>query len=316
MPTTQDVKKLISGITFGNWDEIYDAGETIASKLIKQGHRADGDWIRETLTRKDVPKYLQKANDNMNYHVTTGGASLDDLIVPPMVKEQLRQIFKEYQKRKLLKDNGLSNANKILLVGNPGTGKTMTAGIIAHELGLPLRTLRQENVINSLMGSTAKKLSALLPIYDEAGAFPAVYFLDEFDTFASKRLLAQTASDREYNEITNVLLKEMDHINSDCLLVCATNLAAGFDPAVFRRFDAIIHFPDANVDTTKQLIISLQDKLMPNYIPSGNVLKKLSQFPPSIIKKIIENAKKTSLLDEVEIDDELFLKLIAERNSK
>lgn len=55
---------------------------------------------------------------------------------------------------------------------------------------------------------------------------------------------------------------------------------------------------------------------MPNYIPSDNVLKKLSQFPLSVIKKIIEDTKKTSLLDEVEIDDALFLKLITERKSK
>ena len=314
MPTTQDVKSLIDGIAVGNWYKVQASSERIAKKLIKQGHTADGEWIRDTISKHDMPEYLQNSNDNMNYHITEPTTSFDDLVLPDETRKQIQRIFKEYNKRQLLRDNGLSNANKILLVGNPGTGKTMTAEVIAHELNLPLRTIRQETVVNSLMGSTAKKLANLLPTYQEAGVFPGVYFLDEFDTFASKRFVAKTANDREYNEITNVLLKEMDHINPDCIFVAATNLSKGFDPAVFRRFDMIINFPDSSTATVYHLFLNMKNELLENYTPSDEVLEQLSNFPPSVVKLLIQEAEKAALLDGRDIDDQLFLELCKDRS--
>lgn len=305
MPTTKDVESLIEGMTNGNWEQIVDVSSRIAKKLQKQGHNKDADYIRELTSRRDMPKYLHVANSDNWYHVSKPKTKLDELIVPEEIKKQINQIFKEYDKRQLLKDNGLSNSNKILLVGQPGTGKTMTAEILANGLNLPLKTVRQETLIESRMGKTANNLATIMPTYQEAGVFPAVYFFDEFDTLASKRISASSGNEREYNEITNVLLKEMDHINPDCFMVCATNLVDGFDPAVFRRFDMIIRFPNATPQTVKKLLTQQLSSFTSDYVPSIELCRELEEFPLSVIKAIALDAEKRKLLDNTPINDDL-----------
>lgn len=293
----------------GNWYRIAEVSDRIASKLQKQGHTEDAEEIRQMTSKRDMPEYLENSNNNHWYRVEHPTTSLDDLIVPHNIKDQIKQILKEYDKRQLLKKNGLHNANKILLLGTPGTGKTMTAEILANSLDLPLKTIRQENLIESRMGKTANNLDMILPSYGEEGVFPAVYFFDEFDTIASRRIDATQAGDREYNEITNVLLKEMDHINPDCFLVCASNLSAHFDRAVFRRFDMVITFPSTTKETVRRMLLRQLNDIAPKYVPSDKVCQELLGFPPSVIKSIALDAKKQQILDETKIDDPLILKL-------
>lgn len=309
MPATKDVESLLQGIVDGNWCRIVEVADRISNKLRKQKHIEDADYIKQLVDRRDVPEYLQNANNNTWYRITEPETKLSDLIVPDSVTGKLKQVFKEYSKRQLLKEHGLSNANKILLIGNPGTGKTMTAEIIAHEVGLPLKTIRQENIIDSKIGQTATNLATILPSYKEASVFPGVYFLDEFDTLASKRVTANQAADREYNEITNTLLKEMDHINSDCFLVCASNLSADFDPAVFRRFDMIIKYPDSNPETVRLMLKRQLEDIAPDYNPEDKLCQELVSFPPSVIKLIALDAKKAKILDDTPITDDLIRKL-------
>lgn len=313
MPTTRDVKNLIEGVVSGDWQRVVSASNTIAKKLSKQGHKEDAEWIKNYVAKRDMPEYLQNANNNNWFHITHPDTSIDELIVPARIKEQIYRVVKEYDNRLLLRNHGLSNTNKILLVGKPGTGKSMTASILANLLKLPLNTIRQENVVESLMGKTAHNLSAIMPTYSGFDTFPAVFFFDEFDTFASKRINATRANDREYNQITNVLLKEMDHINNDCFFVAATNLDDNFDPAGFRRFDMVIKFPDTTTDVAKALIINNLEDIAPKYVPSVSISQNLLKFPPSVIKGIALEAKKQNLLDSVPISDSLLLKISEER---
>lgn len=307
MPTTQDVKSLLQGVVDGNWYRVTEVSERIAKKLAKQGHKEDAEWIKDEVAKRNMPEYVQNGNDTPWYHETRPETKLDDLIVHDNIKKQIQEILTEYSKRQFLKEHDLNNANKILLIGNAGTGKTMTAEILAHELDLPLKTVRQENLIDSKMGQTAENLDLIMPSYQRQMTFPAVYFFDEFDTLASKRITAAHASDREYNEITNVLLKEMDHLDSDSFFVAASNLADGFDPAVYRRFDTIIKFPDADLKTTRYLFERHLD--LDNYQLSDDLVKRLTKFPPSVIKQIAFDVKKHCLLYDQAITDDLILQI-------
>lgn len=106
----------------------------------------------------------------------------------------------------------------------------------------------------------------------------------------------------------------MDHINPDCIFVAATNLSKGFDPAVFRRFDMIINFPDSSTATVYHLFLNMKNELLENYTPSDEVLEQLSNFPPSVVKLLIQEAEKVALLDGRDIDDQLFLELCKDRS--
>jgi len=127
---------------------------------------------------------------------------------------------------------GLEPPKTVLLCGEPGVGKTMTARYLASRLGLPLLTVELTPLMSSLLGKTGQNLRQLL---DYARAEPCVLLLDEFDAVAKRR---DDQSDiGELKRLVNVLLLELDRWPSAGLLIAATNHPQLLDPAVGRRFD-------------------------------------------------------------------------------
>ncbi len=77
---------------------------------------------------------------------------INQLAVSSELKNRINRVLEEYRKRDILLKNGLKNRSKLLLEGDPGTGKTMTASVIACELNLPLYTIQIERLISKYMG--------------------------------------------------------------------------------------------------------------------------------------------------------------------
>lgn len=99
---------------------------------------------------------------------------LKNMVTDKALKEKIERVIKEFTKREELRKYGLANRRKLLLYGVPGTGKTMTAGVLAKELNLPLFIVRTEKVVTKFMGETGQKLSRIFDFIDEV---PAVYLL-------------------------------------------------------------------------------------------------------------------------------------------
>lgn len=76
----------------------------------------------------------------------------------------------------------------------------------------------------------------------------------------------------------------------------------------------IINFPDSSTTTAYHLFLNMKNKLLEDYTPSDKVLEQLSNFPPSVVKLLIQEAEKVSLLDDRKIDDQLFLELCKDRS--
>jgi SpoVK/Ycf46/Vps4 family AAA+-type ATPase len=108
-----------------------------------------------------------------------------------------RRILKEYKKSNILRKNALKNRSRILLAGKPGTGKTMTASIIAHELNLPLYTIQLDKLITKYMGETSVKLRQ---VFEQIYEIRGVYLFDEFDAIGSDRSL-----DNDVGEMRRIL---------------------------------------------------------------------------------------------------------------
>jgi SpoVK/Ycf46/Vps4 family AAA+-type ATPase len=167
----------------------------------------------------------------------------------PTVRNRLDRVILEYKQQSRLRDRGLRPRRKLLLLGPPGTGKTMTAAALSGELHLPLFTLLLEGVITKFMGETASKLRA---VFDAMYTNEAVYLFDEFDAIGARR--DQSNDVGEIRRVLNSFLQLMDSNDSRGLIIAATNHPDLLDSALFRRFDDVIEFEKPDDQIARNII--------------------------------------------------------------
>jgi SpoVK/Ycf46/Vps4 family AAA+-type ATPase len=125
-----------------------------------------------------------------------------------------------------------------ILAGPPGTGKTMVAQLLAHELGYDLYRIDLSQVVNKYIGETEKNLSR---IFDEAETSHAILFFDEADSLFAKRTSVTSANDRYANLEVNYLLQRME--GHEGIVVMTTNSENSIDRAFLRRIRFRVRFP-------------------------------------------------------------------------
>jgi SpoVK/Ycf46/Vps4 family AAA+-type ATPase len=150
---------------------------------------------------------------------------------------QIERVLREYRQRSVLSSHGLSPLRKLLLTGRPGTGKTMTAAVLAGELGLPLFTIQFDALITKFLGETAAKLRLIFEAVQET---TAVYLFDEFDAIGADRTARNDLG--EIRRVLNSFLQFLELDESQSLIVAATNNPQLLDRALFRRFDVVIEY--------------------------------------------------------------------------
>lgn len=218
----------------------------ISAVEARSGHAIIARTIKELLRQKNTSlgtiRLVSKNKDVDDLLLQLD--TCDDrksLILSSSVEEKLERIIKEYLKKETLKKYGLVNRRKFLLYGASGTGKTMTASVLAKEFNLPFFVVRTEKVVTKFMGETGQKLGR---IFDFISEVPAVYLFDEFDAIGSQRGMDNEVG--EQRRILNTFLQLLERDNSDSFIIAATNSIESIDKAMFRRFDDVIeyHLPD------------------------------------------------------------------------
>ncbi len=136
-----------------------------------------------------------------------------------------------------------------MLVGPPGTGKTMTAKVLAHEFRLPLHTIQVDRLVTKFMGETSAKLRQ---IFDLVQNKVGVYLFDEFDAIGGERSLENDVG--EMRRVLNSFLQFIEQDASDSVIVAATNSPKLLDRALFRRFDDVMYYDNPTDSDRKRLI--------------------------------------------------------------
>lgn len=174
---------------------------------------------------------------------------LTSLVVPALLRARVDRIIHEYQQQEKLKKYGLLHRRKILLIGPPGTGKTMTARVLANELKLNLYTIQVDKIVMKFMGETSARLRQVFDtIKEEVG----VYLFDEFDAIGGERSLDNDVG--EMRRVLNTFLQFIEQDKSDSLIIAATNSPKLLDRALFRRFDDVLYYEQPSAEDRRKLI--------------------------------------------------------------
>ena len=248
MASADQLKALLQSHLEGDENRFYSVAMQVAAHEAKRGHGKLAEELRllvdqaksrraVTSDNKAVPISRLKGELANLLSVSYPKSRLGDMVLNGELTQQLERIIREQRHAAEILSHGLSPRRKLLLVGPPGTGKTMTASVLAGELGLPLFQVRLDGLITKFMGETASKLRQ---IFESTHHARGVYFFDEFDAIGSQRGLANDVG--EVRRILNSFLQMIEQDDSHSLIIGATNHPDILDSALFRRFDDLLHY--------------------------------------------------------------------------
>ena len=165
----------------------------------------------------------------------------DDLVLPADQQTLVREITARARHRRQVYDDwgfdGGARGVLAMFSGPSGTGKTLAAEVVAHDLGLDLYRVDLAQVMDKYIGETEKKLSRVFAV---AEASPMVLFFDEADAILGKRSNVSDAHDRHANVEVAFLLQRLERHSG--VIILATNLASNLDAAFLRRIQVSVHF--------------------------------------------------------------------------
>lgn len=239
---------------------LYDAGAQFSSEIVEQASPLMSFllsfvlpivlfvWLGNVMNRKLMEKAggansmmfggVGKSNAKV-YVQSTHGIRFADVAGEDEAKENLQEIVDYLHDPKKYEEIGASMPKGILLVGPPGTGKTMLAKAVAGESNVPFFSISGSEFVEMFVGMGASKVRDLFKQAKEKA--PCVVFIDEIDAIGQKRNSGQLGGNDEREQTLNQLLTEMDGFegNTGVIILAATNRPDSLDPALTRpgRFD-------------------------------------------------------------------------------
>ena len=266
MATAQQILGLLRSHAKGDEERFHALSMQIAAAEERKGHRKLADEIRKladtVAQRKKAPDQGHRAGEPVPIVAPRGELAgimsasypktrLRHMVLPESVSRELAKVVTEHRQRWKLSEHGLWPRAKVLLVGPPGSGKTMTASALAGELALPLFTILLHGLITKYMGETAAKLRI---VFDAIADTRGLYLFDELDAIGAKRATGNDVG--EARRILNSFLQFLEEDRSESLIVATTNHPEILDRALFRRFHVILEYALPERDLIVQTVES------------------------------------------------------------
>ncbi len=257
MATAQHVTALIKSHAAGDDQRFYAIALQLAASEARAGNSRYADALKSLVDEgrgqsragKVVPVATPKGDLAQLVTVSYPKVRRRDMAVDSHVRVAIDRVLHEQGKRSELRAHGLEPARRILLIGPPGTGKTMTASVLATELSLPLFAVRLDGLLTKFMGETAAKLRL---VFDAMAETRGVYLFDEVDALAGTREATNDVG--EIRRVLNSFLQFLEQDSSDSIVVATSNLPQLLDRALFRRFDTSVHFGLPSVPVATKVI--------------------------------------------------------------
>lgn len=304
MSNVKQIVAMLRSRAEGDEDAFFSIALQIAASEARQGRRETAQELRAEIDKARA-RNTRGASVPIAFAMPRGGLEgllemreprykLKDVVLNDLLLERVNDVLRQQRKRDWLREHGKTPNRRILFVGPPGSGKTMSAEALAGELHLPLFIIRLEGLITRYMGETAAKLRL---IFDETAKRRGVYLFDEFDAVGSQRTATNDVA--EMRRVLNSFLQFMEEGNStDSVVICSTNHPSLLDHALLRRYDQVLEFDTPNSEQIKQLInvnVGPMRVVRPAWQKIIHAAEGLSQ---SEIVRAADDAVKTAILDE------------------
>ncbi|CRK56851.1 Cell division protein FtsH [Alloactinosynnema sp. L-07] len=274
MATADQVKALVKSHAEGDDTRFYSVALQVAAGAARSGQNKFAQDLRDLVDTlrertsgrpsrhgRPVPVAQPKGELAQLLTVVYPQARLADLSLDDDVRVRLGRVLLEQRQGDRLRSHGFHPLRRLLLIGPPGTGKTMSAHVLAGELRLPLFVIRLDGLITKFMGETAAKLRL---VFDALSETRGIYLFDEVDALAGERGASNDVG--EIRRVLNSFLQFLELDTSESLVIAATNHPQLLDRAMFRRFDMVIDYPLPSSEVVRHVI---QNRLAA--VPTGRL---------------------------------------------
>jgi len=307
MPTAAQVKALVRSHADGDEQRFYSIAIQVAAQAARQGHNRFAQELRDLIDRtktgaarpndgqrvRPVPVVQPRGELSGLFTAVYPKTRLSEMALNRALRARIDRVLIEQRQRANIQAHGLAPQRRLLLVGPPRTGKTMTAAALAGELSLPLFSIQLHSLITKYLGETAAKLRL---IFDAIRETRAVYLFDEFDALGTDRAAKNEVG--EIRPVLNSFLQFLEQDDFDSVIVAATNHASLLDRALLRRFDAVIEYGLPTQAVAEQVLRSRLALLKTSRVNWKKVLSAAAGLSHAELARACEHAAKDAILTE------------------
>jgi len=307
MATARQLRALLKSYAEKDEEHFYSVAMQLAAHEARLGHGKLARELRGLIDesrskraaairpRSPIPLAAPRGDLAGLLSVSYPDVRLEDMVLPGTVRGKLRRVLRERRQESKLLSHGLTPRSKILLVGPPGSGKTMSTHALAGELKLPLFTILLDGLITKFMGETAAKLRL---VFDAIRETRGVYLFDEFDAIGGQRTLMNDVG--EIRRVLNSFLHFLEQAEPTSLIVAATNHPDLLDPALFRRFDDVVEYSLPTAELARKAFEMRLHGLRKDDVDWHTVVDAAKGLSYADIVKACEDAAKEAILADAE----------------
>jgi len=321
MASANQLTALIKSHIEGDETHFYSVAMQMAAHEARLGHGKLAQELRALIDQakknspgtssanKPIPLAKPRGELSSLLYASYPKLRISDMVLDKGIEEKIKKIIKEQRQIVKIRSHGLSPRKKLLLIGPPGTGKTMSASVLAGELGLPLLVVRLEGLITKYMGETAAKLRI---VFNAIAESRGVYLFDEFDSIGSNR--GQINDVGEIRRVLNSFLQMIEQDDSDSVILAATNHPHILDYALYRRFDDVVEYSLPDKKLIDRILRNRLSAFKISRLPFQKISVEAEGLSHAEISKICDDAIKDAIIsdrDKVTAND--LLELVAER---
>lgn len=323
MATAEQIKSLLRSHVDRDDQRFYSTALQVAAQEARQGHHKLASDIKDMIEKSQKStlelaqikpiSLLQQPKGDLNGLLELAHTSvrINELVLSDEILERLNKVLLEQKQKDRLAEFDLHPRRKLLFTGSPGTGKTMSAAVLATELKLPLYTIVLDSLITRFMGETASKLRL---VFDHIKQTRAVYLFDEFDAIGTQRGARNDVG--EIRRVLNSFLLFFEQDHSESIIIAATNHPELLDKALYRRFDDIIRF-EKPCDVQIQKIMENRLLLFKlKELSWSKITSSATGLSAAEVSQVCKDAAKEAVLHyDNKISTNLILKAIEQRQN-